>query len=294
MKKVAITGASGLLGQAITPALRARGCEVVTLSRTAGPGRVPWNPEGSWDATPLEGCDGVIHLAGENIGQRWTPEKKERIRASRVDGTASLCKALLSLASPPPVFVSASAIGLYGNRGDELLSEDSARGKGFLSDVVSAWEEAAQPFRDAGTRVVSLRLGMVLAEEGGALAKMLTPFRLGAGGPIGSGKQYMSWVAREDAARAFVFALEQQGLQGACNVVAPQPVRNAEFTKILGRVLGRPALLRAPASAVRVMFGEMADELLLSSTRVEPGRLLEAGFTFQYPDLEKALRAILG
>jgi len=238
--------------------------------------------------------DAVVHLAGENIAAgRWTERQKARIRDSRVKGTRLLCDLLARYSPPPKALVCASAVGYYGDRGDEILKEESASGSDFLSDVCGEWEAATQTAVERGIRVVNLRIGVVLSPLGGALAKMLTPFKLGAGGVIGSGRQYMSWIALDDAVRAFHFALTNQSLHGPVNAVAPNAVTNRDFTRTLGRVLSRPTVFPMPAFAARLAFGEMADALLLASTRVQPARLLAGGFTFRYPDLEGALRHLL-
>jgi uncharacterized protein (TIGR01777 family) len=239
--------------------------------------------------------EAVVHLAGENIASgRWTAARKARIRSSRVMGTRTLCETLARLSQPPKVLVSASAIGYYGDRGAEPLWENSAFGTGFLAEVCRAWEEATQPAVQKGIRVVLLRIGIVLSPAGGALAKMLIPFQLGLGGVIGSGNQYMSWIALDDVAGVIAHALVTDTLQGPVNAVAPYPVTNREFTKTLGRVLRRPTVFPLPGFAARLAFGEMADALLLASTRVEPKRLLATQYVFRYPELEDALRHLLG
>jgi uncharacterized protein (TIGR01777 family) len=257
---------------------------------------VPWDPAARSIATPgLEGLDAVVHLAGESIASgRWTAEKKARIRNSRVQGTQVLCEAFGQLARPPQVLVSASAIGYYGDRGTTVLREESRPGSDFLAEVCRAWEAATAPAVQRGIRVVLLRFGVVLSANGGALAKMLLPFKLGLGGVIGSGQQYMSWIALDDVIGAIQHALSTESLHGPANAVAPHPVTNREFTKTLGRVLRRPTLVPLPAFAARLAFGEMADALLLASQRVEPGRLLQSGYVFRYPELENALRHLLG
>ena len=253
-----------------------------------------WDPaRGSIDAGKLEGVEGVVHLAGEAISERWTAEKKARIRDSRVKGTRLLCDTLAQLPTPPKVLVCASAIGYYGDRGAEVLTEESASGVGFLAEVCRAWEGATEPARQKGIRVVNLRFGVVLSTAGGALAKMLPPFRMGMGGILGSGKQYISWITLDDAIGAIRHALLTEPLQGPANAVAPQPVTNEEFTKTLGKVLGRPTLVPLPAFAARLMFGEMANELLLASARVQPAKLRATEYTFRYPDLEAGLRHLL-
>jgi hypothetical protein len=257
---------------------------------------VQWNPEAEEVAMPgLEGMDAVVHLAGENIATgRWTAEKKAKIRHSRVQGTRVLCETLSRLAEPPKVLVSASAVGYYGDRGEEILREDSLPGMGFLAQVCRDWEAATEPATQRGIRVVHLRLGAVLSPSGGALAKMLGPFKIGVGGVVGSGRQYMSWIAIDDVLGVVHHCLITETLDGPVNAVAPSPMTNREFTRILGRVLGRPALFPLPSFAARLVFGEMADALLLASTRVEPSRLQETGFSFRYPELEGALRHLLG
>jgi uncharacterized protein (TIGR01777 family) len=296
---VLVTGASGLVGSALVPFLTTGGHRVSRLVHSAprlGQAEILWQPEtGSIATLALEGVDAVVHLAGENITTgRWTAEKKANIRASRVQGTRLLCDALAQLVHPPRVLVSASAIGYYGDRGAESLHEASRPGAGFLAEVCQAWEAATAPAAERGIRVVHLRFGMVLSPAGGALAQMLVPFKLGAGGVLGSGRQYMSWMALDDAIGAILHALMTPALQGPVNAVAPQPLTNREFTAVLGRVLGRPTLLPLPALAARLAFGEMADALLLASARVEPRRLIDTGYAFRYPDLESALRHLLG
>ena len=249
----------------------------------------------SFDASALDGVDGVVHLAGENIAAaRWTEAQKQRVRESRVHSTRVLCEGLARLPSPPKVLVSASAIGFYGDRGDEILDEDSPSGDGFLARVAREWEAATEPAAAAGIRVVQLRFGVVLSPKGGALAKMLTPFKMGGGGVIGSGRQYWSWISLDDAAGAIYHALMTDSIHGPVNAVAPDSVTNREFTKTLGRVLSRPSITRVPAFAARIALGEMADELLLSSTRVRPKRLLDSGYEFRHDSLEDALRHMLG
>ncbi|MGH7701577.1 MAG: TIGR01777 family oxidoreductase [Gemmatimonadales bacterium] len=294
--RLAVTGASGLIGSSLVPALSGAGHQVTRLVRSApAAGEIRWNPAaGELDPNHLEGLDAVVHLAGENIaGGWWTAERKRRILESRVQGTRLLAGVLAGLKSPPKVLVSASAVGYYGDRGDSILTEESPAGEGFLAAVAEAWESAAKPARTVGIRVVHLRLGMVLSRAGGALAQMLPPFRLGLGGPLGNGRQWMSWVALDDAIGALLHALATETLTGPVNAVAPEPVTNADFTRTLGRVLHRPTLFRVPASVLRLTLGEMADALLLSCTRVLPHRLLESGYRFHQPSLEGALRHLL-
>jgi hypothetical protein len=260
-----------------------------------GEGEVFWNPmSGSIDAIGMEGMDAVVHLAGENIaGGRWTEKRKQRFRESRVGGTQLLCSALAQLAVPPRVLVCASAIGYYGHCGDRLLNEEDGAGEGFLAGLVRDWEGATEVLAEKRIRVVLARFGVVLSAEGGALAKSLLPFRLGLGGKIGDGRQYMSWIALEDAVGATCHALACEEMVGPMNVVGPEPATNAEFTRVLGKVLKRPTLMPLPAGMARLMLGEMADELLLASIRVAPTRLMETGYEFLYPELEGALRHLL-
>lgn len=295
--KVLISGVTGLIGKAVKSLLIAEGHQVVGLTRRRPPGEgmISWDPAaGALDAAELAGFDAVVHLAGENIGSRWTAARKEQIRRSRVDGTRLLCERLASLDLPPQVLVCASAIGYYGDRGDEILTEESPPGDGFLAEVCQEWEAATAPARERSIRVVNLRIGVVLSPEGGALPKMLTPFKLGLGGRVGSGRQYWSWIARDDVAGAIRHALLAENLSGPVNATAPNPVTNAEFTKALGRVLGRPTVFPLPAAAARLMLGEAADELLLGSARILPKRLQESNFRFRHPELDEALRSMLG
>lgn len=295
---VIVTGSRGLVGSALVPFLTTGGHRVTRLVRgaTGGPDESRWDPRrGPVDASRLDGADAVVHLAGENIAAgRWTPARKAEIRRSRVDGTRNLCEVLSRLPRPPKVFVSASAIGLYGDRGAEVLTEQSAPGTGFLTDVCREWEAATGLASRAGIRVVNLRFGMVLSPHGGALRKLLLPFRLGMGGRIGDGRQFTSWIALDDAVGAIHHALCEESIRGPVNAVAPNPVSNAEFTRTLARVLRRPTLLPVPAFAARLAFGEMADALLLAGARVMPARLQASGYRFRFPDLESALRHLLG
>jgi len=293
-----VTGSSGLVGSGLVPSLSADGHRVLRLVRSApGPGEssAQWDPDrGRLDPACLEGLDAVVHLAGENIASgRWSARKKARIRDSRAGGTRLLCEALSRLSRPPRVLVCASAIGYYGDRGEEILREDSPPGKGFLAEVCQAWESAAEPAARKGIRVVHLRFGAVLSPAGGALAKMLPPFRLGVGGRLGDGRQYLSWVSIDDAVGAIRHALATDSLRGPVNGVAPEPITNQEFTRTLGKVLSRPTLFPMPAFAARLAFGEMADALLLSSSRVEPARLVASAYRFRHPALEPALRDLL-
>jgi hypothetical protein len=297
-QRILITGSSGLIGSALVSLLTAGGHRVIRLVRSeprAAENEVHWDPTaGRIDASRLEGLDAVVHLAGENIGAaRWTPERKARLRESRVKGTQLLCDSLAKLSARPQVLVSASAIGYYGNRGDEILHEESPPGSGFLAEMAREWEAATEAAANAGIRVVNLRIAVVLSATGGALARMLMPFRLGVGGILGDGKQYMSWIALDDLVQAIVHSITTESLRGPVNAGSPHPVTNYEFTKTLGRVLGRPTFLPMPSFAARLAFGEMADELLLAGTRVEPTKLLASGFKFRQPELESALRHTL-
>jgi hypothetical protein len=295
---VLVSGASGLVGAALVPFLTTGGHPLARLVRhpAGAAGEVAWDPaRGTIDRERLAGFDAVVHLAGESIAAgRWTPARKARIRASRVEGTRCLAEALAALPTPPRVLVCASAIGVYGDRGDEILDDASPPGEGFLADVCRAWEAAAEPARRRGIRVVHLRLGVVLTPAGGALARLLPPFRLGVGGRVGSGRQYTSWIAIDDALGAIHHALVTEALDGPVDAVAPEPVRNAEFTRVLAAVLGRPAVVPLPATAARLAFGELADALLLASTRVRPTRLGASGYRFRHAGLEPALRHLLG
>jgi uncharacterized protein (TIGR01777 family) len=298
--KVLISGSTGLVGSALCSALTTSGHEITRLVRESPRSRQPeisWDlDQGKVDSSKLEGFDGVVHLAGENIAAgRWTDKQKQRIRNSRVKSTQLLCETLAKLKDKPKVLVCASAIGYYGDRGDEVVDEASPPGSNmFLVDVCKEWEAATEPARAAGIRVINLRFGVVLSPNGGALAKMLMPFKLGAGGVIGDGKQYMSWIALDDAVGAIQHCLATDTLSGPVNAVGPQAVTNREFTKTLGKVLSRPTIFPMPAAVARLAFGQMADELLLASTHVRPTKLLESTYVFRYPQLEGALRHLLG
>ena len=294
---VLVSGSGGLIGSALVPTLTNEGHRVVRLTRSEATedDAVRWDPSaGTIDAARLEGIDAVVHLAGENIVGRWTSAKKARIRDSRVRGTQLLAETLAGLPAPPSVMISASAIGYYGDRGDELLTEESGPGSNFLSRVSQEWEAAADPARDAGIRVVHPRFGIVLSTNGGALGTTLPIFKLGGGGRIGSGRQWWSWVAIDDVAGAIFHALTTDSVSGPMNVGSPNPVTNAEYTRTLGRLLNRPTVFPLPAPAARLILGQVADELLLASARVEPAKLKETGYTFHYPELESALRHLLG
>ena len=296
---VAISGASGLIGTALTASLRADGHRVLRLTRggITGDDVIGWDPEaGRIDAPALEGIDAIVHLAGEGIGeQRWTDEQKRRIRDSRVRGTAVLAAAVASRERKPNVFVSASAIGYYGNRGDEVLTEQSAPADDFLAEVCVAWEAETRPASEAGVRTVILRNGIVLDAHGGALAKMLLPFKLGIGGRQGSGKQWMSWITLADEVGAIRHAIDHDSVRGPVNMVAPNPVTNAEFARTLGHVLHRPTVLPTPMLPVKLRFGaELVEALLLGSQRVAPAQLQVTGYEFGSPTLEPGLRQVLG
>jgi len=294
-RRVLISGSKGLIGTALISHLQTAGWQITRLSRSSSPrdGQISWNPFQPVAPESVSGFDGVIHLAGETIVGRWTDAKKGAIRDSRVSGTRHLSEALAKSAQPPRVFVCASAIGYYGDRGDEILREDSTSGSGFLPEVCREWEAAAKPASDAGIRTAHTRFGIVLSRSGGALAKMLTPFRLGLGGNMGSGRQWWSWVALQDVVGALEHILKTDACRGPVNVVSPNPVRNAEFAKILAAALSRPAIFPMPAFAARLALGEMADELLLASQRVEPAKLAATGYVFQHPDLRAALQSVL-
>lgn len=295
--KIAITGSTGLVGSALVPFLTTGGHHVTRIVRTSTTeADAVWNPgTGQIDAGRLEGLDAIVHLAGENIAaRRWNAEQKARIRVSRVQGTRFLCEMLAKLQRPPRVLISASAIGFYGDQGDRELTEESPFGSGFLPEVCREWEAATEAATKAGIRVVQLRFGVILSPAGGALAKMLTPFRLGLGGRIGNGRQWMSWIALDDVVGCIQHAVARASLHGPVNAVAPGPVTNREFTTTLGKVLWRPTPFPMPGFMARLAFGEMANELLLASTRVLPRALLDSNYRFLYGDLESALRHLLG
>lgn len=295
---VAVTGATGLVGGALVPFLTTGGHRVRRLVRgrpDAARGDVAWNPgKGELDVAALEGVDAVVHLAGENVAQRWTPEAKERILRSRTEGTRVLCEGLARLQKKPRVLVCLTGIGFYGNRGDEVLTEVSPPGEGFLASVCRAWEAASAPAEEAGIRVVHLRTGVVLDARGGALAKMLPPFQMGGGGPMGGGQQWMSWVALEDVLGLVHFSLFKEEVRGPVNLVAPQAVRQGDFARTLGRVLSRPAVLPMPAVAVRTLFGEMGQGTVLEGAHALPEAAERHGYPFLFPELEGALRFTLG
>ena len=295
--KVLISGATGMIGSALTRELESKGHQTTRLTRSPGSADdVGWDPSaGEIDASRLEGVDAVVHLAGESIAEgRWTAERKRRILESRRQGTGLLARTIANLSEPPGVMVGASAVGYYGDRGNELLREDSGPGNNFLAEVCQVWEKAADPAREAGIRVVHTRFGVVLSPKGGALGTTLPIFKLGGGGRIGSGRQYWSWVALDDVVGSIIHALENDSVEGPVNVGSPDPLTNAEYTKVLGKVLNRPTVFPLPAPAARLMLGEIADELLLASARMEPAKLKETGYEFRYPELEDALRHLLG
>ena len=296
--KMLVSGSHGVVGSALVRSLSNNGHEVYRLVRRVGEvssSDIGWDPERELiDVTKLEGLDVVVHLAGESIADgRWSEEKKRKIGDSRINGTKLLSNCLEKLSRPPATFICASAIGIYGNRGNEVLVEGSAPGKGFLATVCLEWEQATRPAAEKGIRTINARFGIILDKEGGALAKMLPPFRMGVGGRIGNGGQWMSWIALADVVRGIEHTITSPTAVGPINFVSPYPVTNSEFTKTLGRVLSRPTVFPIPAFGVRLAFGEMADALLLASQRVLPARLTSIQFEFQYPQLESALRSIL-
>jgi uncharacterized protein (TIGR01777 family) len=293
---VVVTGASGLIGSALKSELEGAGHRLVPMTRSTGGDGIRWDPDaGVIDSGGLEGVGAVVHLAGEGIGnKRWNDEQKAKIRDSRVRGTTLLAETLAKLSKPPKVLLSGSAVGFYGDRGDEVLTESSRPGGGFLADLCVAWEAAAGPAKEAGIRVSHLRTGIVLAGSGGVLPKMLTPFKLGVGGKLGSGSQWMSWVAIEDEVGAIVHLLGDDAPAGPVNLTAPNPVTNGDFTKALGKALGRPTVLPVPKFGLKTLLGpEMADELLLASQRALPTRLLDSGYVFKHPELAVTLQVAL-
>lgn len=298
--RIAITGSRGLVGSALTKLALEQGHEIVRYVRPGAGGKVAqadfeWDPAaGTMDASGLAGCGAVVNLAGENIAAgRWTTALKRELRESRLRSTELLSKTLAESSDKPQCLVSASAIGFYGDAGNEVLTEQSHAGAGFLADLCQEWEQATQIASDAGIRVVNLRIGVVLSARGGALAKMLTPFKLGAGGIVGDGRQFWSWILLADLVRSILYCVETPALAGPVNAVSPNPMTNSDFTKTLASVLHRPALIPMPAFAAKLALGEMADHLLLCSARVTPQRLVDAGFEFTCPELEPALQAAL-
>lgn len=302
-KIIAVTGATGMIGGALLPFLSTQGHSVRSIGRVHSQHKgvrigekFSWDPShGTLDASACEGAQAVVHLAGDSVGsERWNAEKKRRIRASRLNSTKLLVNSFAKLQDKPKVFVCASAIGYYGDRHEETLTESSSRGSGFLAELCEEWENVAHEAESSGIRVVCIRIGVVLSPKGGALQKMLLPFQMGAGGPIGSGKQQFSWIALDDVVAAILHVIENDSVAGAVNFTAPNVVTNLEYTRALGRVIGRPTIMTMPAFAARMAFGEFADECLLASTRVVPEKLLASGYEFQYPDVESALRHVLG
>jgi len=293
--RIAITGATGMVGNALTPMLMAEGHTVVPVSRRPIAGGIQWDPTGPLDPAKWEGLDAVIHLAGENIADgRWTDERKRLLRESRVGPTRRLAELLATLTTPPKVLISASAVGIYGDTGEQVATETTPPATDFLGELGAAWEAAAAPARNAGIRVVHPRFGIILSSDGGALAKMLPTARLGAGGPLGGGSQWMSWIALDDVLGGLRHLLADASLQGPVNLVAPTAARNKEFAETLGAVLQRPAVLPVPAFALRILFGEMADATLLANSRVAPTVLEAAGYRFRFPELAGALEHLLG
>ena len=297
--KIVVTGSTGMVGSMLVPFLEGHDHQVTRLRRgisDEGTTDVVWDPaEGILPPSAVQRVDGVVHLSGAGIAdRRWTGARKRVLRDSRVQTTRLLCETLAGLSPPPRVIVVASAVGFYGNRSDNALDESDGPGHGFLAELTRDWESAADPARECGIRVTHLRTGIVLSSTGGALGKMLPAFKLGLGGMLGSGRQYMSWIALDDLLGVVWQCLADEQLQGPVNAVSPGPVTNREFTKTLGRVLRRPTVFPVPAPAIRLLFGEMGDEALLSSTRVTPVKLETSGFTFRYPELEGALRHVLG
>jgi len=295
ISRILVSGVSGPIGAALLPSFKTRGHEVTRLVRggAAGKDQIFWDPAKPVAPEAVSGFDAVIHLAGESIVGRWTAEKKRKIRDSRVVGTSNLAHALAQAKDKPQVFVCSSAIGLYGDRGDEVLNEESKPGVGFLPDVCREWEAAAQPAVDAGIRTVRMRTGVVLSPAGGALGKMLTPFKMGVGGKIGNGRQWMSWIDVQDMVGAIHHILKSDLLHGPVNLVAPKPVTNSEFTQTLASVLSRPAIFPVPAFVVKLAFGEMGETVLLGSQRVEPAQLVASGYPFRFSDLRASLEAML-
>ena len=299
MARVLVSGASGPIGKALLPSLRANGAHITRLVRNNAPPTysdeqtIQWHPEQPLSPDALSGFDAIIHLAGETIVGRWTESKKTKIRDSRIIGTRNLAQSLAQAKHRPQIFLCSSAIGYYGNRGDEALTEESAPGSGFLAEVCQEWEAATRPAAEAGIRTVAIRTGVVLSREGGALAKMLPAFKMGVGGKIGDGRQWMSWIDVQDLVGAIHHILKSDLLYGPVNMVAPRPVTNAEFTQTLASVLSRPAVFPMPAFAVKLLFGEMGETVLLGSQRVEPTQLVSSGYPFRFRDLRASLQNTL-
>lgn len=298
MARILVSGSSGLVGSALINSLRGAGARIARLARlSTAQGaneeeRISWNPSEPISPDAVSGFDAVIHLAGESIVGRWSESRKAILRSSRIPATANLARALAQAKLKPGVFLSASAIGYYGNRGNELLTEDSIPGKGFTADLARDWEQASLPAADAGIRTVQMRIGIVLSRSGGALRKMLFPFEMGVGGRVGDGRQWMSWIDLHDVIGAIQHLLRSDLLHGPVNLVAPKAVTNAEFTKTLANVLSRPAIFPVPPFAARLAFGQMADELLLASQHVEPTKLISSGYPFRYPTLKQSLESM--
>lgn len=296
--KIAVGGSTGLVGSALVPFLTTGGHEVVRLTRSgrgADENSIEWNPSaGTIDAAGLEGCEAVVHLGGKNIACRWSNRTKEVLKNSRVESATLLSQTLAEMDNPPKVFVCASAIGYYGHRGDDVMTEDSPPGPRFISELCQAWEDATAPAREAGIRVINLRIGVVLSPQGGALKKMLFPFKMGGGGIVGSGRQHWSWIDLDDLIRVILHCVQTESLSGPVNGTSPQVVTNREFTKTLGKVLRRPTIFPMPAFVVKAAFGEMGEELMLASTCCDSSKLVESGFQFGYGDLESSLRHLLG
>ena len=294
--KVLLSGASGLLGTALKSSFSSQGNDLRSLVRRQSDqtGSVYWDPySGTLDADSINGSELVIHLSGANLATVWSDRNKDLFHSSRIDTTRFLCEKLTSLTAPPKTLIAASAIGFYGDRGDELINEDSSPGTGFLAELCRDWEEATSKATEHGIRVINIRIGLVLSPDGGALAKMLLPFQLGTGGAFGNGEQYMSWISIRDIVDAIHHIAETTNLTGPVNLVAPNPVSNRVFTKTLGKVLNRPTFMTVPAFALRTLMGQMAEEMLLSGQRVQPKKLLDSGFRFSHAELEPALRAVL-
>jgi uncharacterized protein len=296
MNRILVSGASGLIGKVLVNGFEFQGAQIVRLvrGRAQNETQLAWDPGAPLSPAAVSGFDTVIHLAGESVVRRWNPEKKRAIRESRILGTRNLATALVQATARPRLFICASAVGFYGNRGDELLTEESAAGTGFAADLARDWEAESRIAAEAGIRTVNLRLGLVLAPKGGALEKVLTPFKLGLGGRLGAGTQWWSWIHIGDIVRAIQHMIRTEALFGPVNLVAPAPVRNEEFTRALAAALKRPALFPVPAFAARLAFGEMAEELMLSSQRVVPEKLETSGYKFLFPELTGALQNLLG
>ena len=296
MDRVLVSGVSGPIGAALLPYLQSQGAQIVRLVRGAarGPDQISWDPLKPVSSETVSGFDTVIHLAGESVMTRWTETRKKSMRDSRVLATQNLAAALAQAAVRPRLLICASAVGFYGNRGDELLTEESTGGSGYAADLARDWEIATKAASDAGIRTVSVRIGLVLSAKGGALAKMLTPFRLGLGGKLGSGQQWTPWIHIDDIVGAIHHVLHTESMSGPVNLVAPNPVRNEEFTRVLASVLRRPAFFQVPAFAARLAFGQMADELLLGSERVQPAKLVATGYAFRFAELRPALDDLVG